>query len=39
MFIAPEKGDFRFRPDSPALKFGFHPPDMRTVGPRKKSAR
>jgi hypothetical protein len=39
MFIDPEKGDFRLRPDSPALKFGFHPPDMRTVGPRKKFGR
>jgi hypothetical protein len=39
MFIAPEKGDFRFRPDSPTTDFGFHPLAMRTVGPRKKTNR
>lgn len=36
LFVAPEKYDFRLRRDSPALKLGFHPPDVRTVGPRKK---
>jgi hypothetical protein len=35
-FVAPEKGDFRLRSKSPALRFGFHPPDLREVGPRKK---
>ncbi len=38
-FVAPEKGNFRFRPKSPALQFGFHPPDLREVGVRKKFAR
>jgi hypothetical protein len=35
-FVAPEKGDFRLRSKSPALRFGFHPPDLRGVGARKK---
>lgn len=35
-FVAPEKGDFRLRPTSPALRFGFHPPDLRGVGVRKR---
>jgi hypothetical protein len=39
MFVAPAKGDFRLRPQSPALRFGFHPPDLREVGVRKKFAR
>jgi hypothetical protein len=38
LFVAPQKGDFRLRPDSPAIAFGFHPPDLRGVGPRKKPA-
>jgi hypothetical protein len=36
MFVAPEKGDFRLRAGSPALKFGIHPIDLHGVGPRKK---
>jgi hypothetical protein len=39
LFFAPERADFRLRPKSPALSFGFHPPDLREVGVRKKSAR
>lgn len=39
LFVAPEKGDFRLRANSPALRFGFHPPDLRGVGVRKKYAR
>jgi hypothetical protein len=33
-FVDPEKGDFTLRPDSPALKLGFQPIDVSTVGPR-----
>jgi parallel beta-helix repeat protein len=33
-FVAPEKGDFRLKPDSPALKLGFKPIDMSSVGVR-----
>jgi hypothetical protein len=36
-FVAPEKGDFRFRWRSPAPRFGFHPFDLRKAGVRKKS--
>ncbi len=32
MFVAPEKGDFTLRPESPALKMGFNPFDWRTAG-------
>jgi hypothetical protein len=39
LFVAPETGDFRLRPQSPALRFGFHPPDLRGVGVRTKFAR
>lgn len=35
MFVDPDKGDFRLRPNSPALKLGFRPIDLTTVGPRK----
>lgn len=32
MFVDPENGDFRFKPESPALKLGIAPFDMSTVG-------
>ena len=32
LFVDPEKGDFRLKPDSPALKLGFVPLDMSKVG-------
>jgi hypothetical protein len=32
LFVAPEKGDFRLKPDSPALKVGFQPFDTSEVG-------
>jgi len=35
LFVAPEKFDFRLKPDSPALKLGFQPIDLSTVGPRR----
>lgn len=36
LFVDPEKGDFTLRPESPALKMGFQPIDVRTVGPRPR---
>lgn len=32
LFVDPENGDFRFRPDSPALKLGIIPFDVSKVG-------
>lgn len=32
MFVDPENGDFRFKPDSPALRLGIAPFDMSRVG-------
>jgi arylsulfatase A-like enzyme/acetyl esterase/lipase len=32
LFMAPDEGDFRFRPGSPALKLGIAPFDMSKVG-------
>ncbi|MFC1606955.1 right-handed parallel beta-helix repeat-containing protein [Candidatus Latescibacterota bacterium] len=34
LFADPENGDFALKQDSPALKLGFKPIDMSTVGPR-----
>jgi len=34
LFVDVEKHDFRLQPDSPALKLGFQPIDLSTVGPR-----
>lgn len=34
LFVNASNFDFALRPDSPALKLGFHPIDMSTVGPR-----
>jgi len=34
LFVAPQNDDFRLKRDSPALKLGFHPIDVRGVGPR-----
>ena len=34
-FVAPEKGDFQLRADSPAFALGFQPIDVSQVGPRK----
>jgi parallel beta-helix repeat protein len=36
LFVAPEKGDFTLKPDSPALKLGFQPIDVSKVGPRPR---
>jgi hypothetical protein len=37
LFADPKNYNFNLRPDSPALKSGFRPIDLSTVGPRKKS--
>ncbi|MDD5675901.1 MAG: right-handed parallel beta-helix repeat-containing protein [Chitinivibrionales bacterium] len=34
LFVAPEKGDFRLKPGSPAFKLGFKEFDVSMVGPR-----
>ena len=34
MFVDPEKGDFRFKPGSPALEMGIIPFDVSMVGLR-----
>ncbi|MBM4030454.1 MAG: hypothetical protein FJ291_01555 [Planctomycetes bacterium] len=39
LFTAPDKGDFTLKPASPALKLGFKPIDLSTVGPRKEKCR
>jgi parallel beta-helix repeat protein len=36
MFVDAENGDFRFKPESPALKMGIVPFDMSKVGLRKE---
>ena len=33
LFIAPRENDFRLQPASPALRLGFRPIDLRSVGP------
>lgn len=35
MFVDPENGDFRFKPDSPALKMGIVPINLSEIGLRK----
>jgi len=35
LFVDEAKHDYRLKPDSPALKLGFRPIDLSTVGPRK----
>jgi hypothetical protein len=34
MFLSPTQDDFRFKPNSPALKVGFLPFDLSRIGPR-----
>jgi parallel beta-helix repeat protein len=35
LFFAPQQDDFRLKDNSPALRMGFRPIDLRGVGPRK----
>jgi hypothetical protein len=35
LFVAPDRGDYRLQPDSPALKLGFQPIDFDRIGPRQ----
>jgi parallel beta-helix repeat protein len=37
LFVNPGSYDFTLRPESPALKLGFQPIDLRNVGPRVSS--
>lgn len=37
LVVNPEKGDFGLKANSPALKLGFSPIDVSTVGPRARS--
>ena len=39
LFINPDKGDFRLKPDSPALKQGFEPIPIDKIGPYESDAR
>ena len=34
LFVDPENGDFRLKPESPALKLGFVPIDLSEIGLR-----
>ena len=39
LFVDPKAGDFSLKPGSPALKLGFQPIDISTVGPRDAGRR
>ncbi|MCC6239817.1 MAG: right-handed parallel beta-helix repeat-containing protein [Phycisphaerales bacterium] len=39
LFVNPDKGDFRLKPNSPAIKMGFQPIDFSLVGPRPSPKR
>ncbi|MFH1024049.1 MAG: right-handed parallel beta-helix repeat-containing protein [Planctomycetota bacterium] len=39
LFVAPEKDDWRLRPDSPAFKIGFQPIPVDKIGPYQDSLR
>lgn len=36
LFVDPDNDDLRLKPDSPALKLGFHPIDVNRIGIRKQ---
>jgi hypothetical protein len=37
LLVDPALGDFRLKPDAPALALGFRPIDLTQVGPRARS--
>ncbi|HPD13346.1 MAG TPA: right-handed parallel beta-helix repeat-containing protein [Planctomycetota bacterium] len=39
LFVAPEKDDYRLRPESPAFKLGFQPIPVGKIGPYKSPLR
>ena len=39
LFVAPRVGDFRLDSNSPALRLGFHPIDLQSIGIRPKFRR
>ena len=39
LFVNPEQGDYRLRPESPALKLGFRPIPVERIGPYKDDLR
>ncbi len=39
LFVDPDRGDFRLKPESPAWALGFRPIDMTRVGPRPPEER
>jgi len=39
LFVDAENGDYRLKPDSPALKLGFQPIDVARIGIRRKTPR
>ena len=39
LFVDPDKDDYRLKPESPALKFGFQPIPVEKIGPYAHSLR
>jgi hypothetical protein len=36
MFVDPAQGDYRLKPESPALRLGFQPIDVSGIGLRRE---